>query len=52
MHQDAADLNHSTQLHVDVMKAVVAGDVAKAGDASDALLDYLEQFTRKTLDLY
>lgn len=44
------DLAHSASCHTDLLQAVVSGAVAKAGAASDALVDYLVTFTRTPLD--
>ncbi len=33
------------------MRAVAAGNEEKAAEASDALIDYLERFTREALEL-
>jgi DNA-binding GntR family transcriptional regulator len=46
------DLVRAGELHEALICAVVAGDEHRAGDASDELLLYLENFTRKALDLY
>lgn len=51
LHRDHADLNRSAARHQALMLAVAAGDVALAEQNSDALVDYLEQFTRAVLDL-
>lgn len=49
--KNSGDLRHSASLHAEVMKAVVNGDEQRAAEASDLLIDYLEQFTRTAMDL-
>ncbi len=51
MYHHNGDLVLSSALHVNVMRAVAAGDGGAAASASDGLIDYLEKFTRKTFDL-
>jgi DNA-binding GntR family transcriptional regulator len=46
------DLTQSATLHASILRAVAGGDESEAAAASDALLDYLEAFTRATLDLF
>lgn len=43
------DLGRVSQLHADIARAVAANDEDKARSASDALLDYVEEYTMKTL---
>jgi DNA-binding GntR family transcriptional regulator len=50
-HHHAGDLSAAAGLHVALMKAVARGDEAGAAAASDALLDHLERFARRALDL-
>src|SRR5262244_3357760 len=45
-HRQARDLAVATRHHIEVIRAVVAGDAAKAQAASDKLMDYVENFTR------
>lgn len=45
-----SDLKRSAKLHAKMMKEVANGDQYKACEASDALSDYIEDFTRSTLD--
>jgi DNA-binding GntR family transcriptional regulator len=45
------DLVRAAEFHAAMMRAVAAGDEASASAASDALVDYLEQFARTALDL-
>lgn len=44
------DLIQSAQLHERLMRAIANKDKHGAADASDELIDYLEQFTRSVLD--
>ncbi|SEI05103.1 DNA-binding transcriptional regulator, GntR family [Methylobacterium sp. 275MFSha3.1] len=50
-YKQAADLPLTANLHADVCEAVARRDVEAAGAASDRLVDYIESFARKTLDL-
>jgi DNA-binding GntR family transcriptional regulator len=50
-YRQAADMPIAAQVHVAVMKAIAAGDEAAAIEASDGLMDYIESFTRSTLDV-
>lgn len=50
-HHHEGDLAGAAALHVALMKAVARGDEAGAAAASDALLDHLERFARRALDL-
>src|SRR5512140_525983 len=45
------DLAKAAGLHSRLMRAIAVGNQREAGKASDALLDYLERFTKQTLDL-
>jgi DNA-binding GntR family transcriptional regulator len=45
-----ADLPLCARLHADVARAIGAGDRASARAANDRLIDYIETFTRATLD--
>lgn len=49
-HREVGDLALCARLHANLAAAVKAGSEEKAAEASDALLDYVEAFTRKTLD--
>jgi DNA-binding GntR family transcriptional regulator len=51
VHKHAGDLLESAGLHTALMIAVAEGDSALAGEASDALIDYLERFTKEALEL-
>jgi DNA-binding GntR family transcriptional regulator len=48
-HRKARDLQLACDLHAQVMRAIADGDEAGAVRASDAVLDYVEAFTRATL---
>jgi DNA-binding GntR family transcriptional regulator len=45
----AADLPLCARLHAAEARAIAAGDVRRAGEASDRLIDYTEAFTRATV---
>jgi DNA-binding GntR family transcriptional regulator len=47
-----ADMDFVARLHAEVAVAVADGDAERAEHASDALMDYVETFTRSTLDDY
>ncbi len=49
-YREVADLPLCARLHADVATKVGEGDSAGAAQATDALMDYVEQFTRATLD--
>ena len=49
-YQQVADLPLAARLHADMARAIAGRDEAAAQKASDALLDYVEAFTRATLD--
>ena len=49
-YKQAADLPLSANLHADVCEAIAGRDVEASGAASDRLIDYIENFARKTLD--
>lgn len=51
MYKENGDLAQSAALHGAMMRAVAAGNEEKAAEASDALIDYLERFTREALEL-
>jgi DNA-binding GntR family transcriptional regulator len=51
-HRHDGDLTQSVVLHACLLRAVADGDEAEAAAASDALIDYLETFTRATVDLF
>ena len=49
-YQEVADLPLCAQLHAELAMAIADGDREAAAAASDRLLDYIEHFTRATLD--
>jgi DNA-binding GntR family transcriptional regulator len=51
LYRHNGDLPRAAELHSGLMRAVAAGDEESAGAASDALVDYLEEFARTVLDL-
>ncbi len=50
-YRQAADLAESADLHAAIAHAIALGDEAAAAQASDALLDNVEAFTRSTVDV-
>lgn len=44
------NLAHVSQLHAHIARAIAANDEKGAREASDQLLDYVEEYTRKTLE--
>lgn len=50
-YQQVADLPLAARLHADMARAIAGRDEVAAQKASDALLDYVEAFTRATLDV-
>jgi DNA-binding GntR family transcriptional regulator len=48
-HRTAKDLRLACDHHADIMEAIARGDEAQAAAAADAVLDYVEGFTRATL---
>ncbi len=49
-YQQVADLEITAKQHADVARAIAKGDRDQAAAASDRLLDYIEEFTRATVD--
>jgi DNA-binding GntR family transcriptional regulator len=49
-YQEVADLPLAAKLHAAVADAVAQKKVKAAATASDRLIDYIEDFARKTLD--
>lgn len=49
-YKEVADLPRCARLHSQLARAIAEGDGEAAGSASDELLDYIEDFTRATLD--
>ena len=48
--RDSADLPEAARAHADLARAIAEGEPAAAAAASDALLDYIEAFTRATVN--
>jgi DNA-binding GntR family transcriptional regulator len=49
-HQQVADVPLAARLHAAIARAIAAADQPAAGTATDRLLDYIQEFTRKTID--
>ncbi|HEX7953881.1 MAG TPA: GntR family transcriptional regulator [Burkholderiales bacterium] len=49
-YQQAADMPLAARLHGAVARAIAKGDAGAAATASDRLLDYIEAFTRSTVE--
>lgn len=49
-YRQAADMPLAAKLHAAVARAVAKGDAKAAAAASDKLLDYIEEFTRSTVE--
>lgn len=49
-YKEAADLPLAAKLHADICDAIAKRDIKSAGASSDRLIDYIEDFARKTLD--
>ena len=50
-YREVGDLGLSARLHAEVAEAIAAKDGPGAAAATDRLMDYIESFARKTLDL-
>ena len=50
-YKQAADLPKIARLHADEARAIAKGNAKQAGAASDRLIDYVESFTRRTVDV-
>ncbi len=50
LYRHNGDIAKAAELHARLMRAVASGNVKSAGKASDALVDYLQKFTRTTLE--
>ena len=48
-HKEVADLPVTARLHAEIARAIAAGDEARAGQASDKLIDYVEKCARATV---
>ena len=51
LYRHNGDLPRAAELHASMMRAVAEGSEPGAGNAADALVDYLEEFARTALDL-
>lgn len=49
-YKEALDLPRCARLHAELAKAIGEGDAERAAERSDALIDYIEEFTRATLE--
>jgi DNA-binding GntR family transcriptional regulator len=49
-YRQAADMPLAAKLHAAVARAIAKGDAKAAATASDRLLDYIEEFTRSTVE--
>jgi len=49
--REAADMPLAARLHADVARAIARGEGEAAGRASDALVDYIEDFARATVGI-
>jgi DNA-binding GntR family transcriptional regulator len=49
-YKEVADLPLCARLHADLARAIAVGDAEAAGEASDRLINYIEAFTRASLD--
>jgi DNA-binding GntR family transcriptional regulator len=50
-YKEAADMPLAARLHAEVARAIARGDGEAAGRASDALVDYIEDFARATVGI-
>lgn len=48
-HKEVADLPQTARLHADIARAIAAGNEAAAAQASDKLIDYIEECARATV---
>ena len=51
LYRHNGDLPRAAELHAAMMRAVARGSEPEAGEAAEALVDYLEEFARAALDL-
>ena len=49
-YKEVADLPLCARLHADLARAIASGDGEEASAASDRLMEYIEEFTRASLD--
>jgi DNA-binding GntR family transcriptional regulator len=50
-YKEAADMPLAARLHAEVARAIARGDGEAAGRASDALVDYIDDFARATIGI-
>jgi len=50
-YREAGDLPLSARLHADLAEAIAKRNADAAGKASDRLIDYIESFARKTIEM-
>jgi len=50
-YKEAADMPLAARLHAEVARAIAAGDAEWAAEASDRLIDYIEDFARATVGI-
>ncbi len=50
-YKEAADMPLAARLHADVARTIARGEGEAAGRASDALMDYIEDFARATIGI-
>ena len=48
-HKEVADLPVTARLHAEIARAIAAADEGRAGQASDKLIDYVEECARATV---
>lgn len=48
-HERLNDLQTASRLHARVISAIASGDEMEAGEAADAMMDYIDKFTRESL---
>ncbi|HEX6978116.1 MAG TPA: GntR family transcriptional regulator [Alphaproteobacteria bacterium] len=48
-YKEVADLPRAVRLHAEIARAIAAGNEAEAAQASDCLMDYVEDFARATV---
>jgi DNA-binding GntR family transcriptional regulator len=49
-YREVADMPLTARQHADIARAIAGGDAEAAGKAVDRLMDYIEKFTRATVD--
>jgi DNA-binding GntR family transcriptional regulator len=51
-YKEVADMPLTARQHADIARAIADGDANAAGQAVDSLMDYIEKFTRATVDAH